>query len=361
MQLLPKFAIAIVFVTICYSHASAQPTTQQELTFTQTQTQNQNRHELQGPSLRKNTRATGWQNSDTFRTQENEAEFGLDTRAEEQPVHPAPQEEASARHSINRSKTATAVWWVFLPMILLTLTSWGCLYLFIEGREKDTVGKEGESRQQRTRQRGQKPNLTKSTLASSPVGNSAESDTEEDIRITTGEKTVNPVDPASVTLRKSKRLSKQSKNETRSSQIAPINQRAFDQDYEIVLDANEIDPREATVGSTTADDLTRIRGIGPASQKVLRQNGIQTFEQIAQMSPAELDRIFEQQKNRFSMLDVTTWPNQAKTFADSQQVMSEEETLLNEVNEMREIASNATMPTDAPANANTKQTKQQHT
>ena len=195
MQLFSKFAIALVFTVTCYSHASAQQTANQELNFQRTQNQ---RLLQQGPSLRKK--------SDTFRTQKNQAELALDTRAKEQLAHPTADEVASNRGKFG-NRTATAVWWVFLPTILLALASWGCIYLISEDREKDAFDSEEESRQQRTRQRSRKPRFT-------------------------------------------------------------------------------------------------------------------------------------------------------KALADSQQTLSEEETLLNEINEMQEIASNATKPTDSPANANTKQTKQ---
>ena len=194
MQLLSKFVIALVFTVTCYSHVSAQPTTKQESNF------QQNRRGLQGPSLRKNP--------DTFRTQKKEAELTLDTNAEERLALPAADEVASNRGKFG-NKTATAVWWVLLPMILSASASWGCLYLISEGlgEEEDVFVSEEESRQQRTRQPGRNPRLT-------------------------------------------------------------------------------------------------------------------------------------------------------KAIEDSQQILSEEETLLNEVNEMQEIASNATKPTDSPANTNTVQTKQ---
>ena len=148
MQLLSKFVIALVFTVTCYSHVSAQPTTKQESNF------QQNRRELQGPSLRKNP--------DTFRTQKKEAELTLDTNAEERLALPAADEVASNRGKLG-NKTATAVWWVLLPMILSALASWGCLYLISEGlgEEEDVFVSEEESRQQRTRQPGRNPRFTK--------------------------------------------------------------------------------------------------------------------------------------------------------------------------------------------------------
>ena len=148
MQLLSKFVIALVFTVTCYSHVSAQPTTKQESNF------QQNRRGLQGPSLRKNP--------DTFRTQKKEAELTLDTNAEERLALPAADEVASNRGKLG-NKTATAVWWVLLPMILSALASWGCLYLISEGlgEEEDVFVSEEESRQQRTRQPGRNQRLTK--------------------------------------------------------------------------------------------------------------------------------------------------------------------------------------------------------
>ena len=101
--------------------------------------------------------------------------------------------------------------------------------------------------------------------------------------------------------------------------------------------------------SQTRDDLTKVRGIGPASQKVLLKNGIESFEQLAQMNTEELNGIFEKQSNRFSMIDVSTWATQARAFADSRSFASEEETLLNEVNEIRDMATSANRSTEKPA------------
>lgn len=43
--------------------------------------------------------------------------------------------------------------------------------------------------------------------------------------------------------------------------------------------------------ATSGDDLTRIKGIGPKVQKLLRELGITTFAQIAAWDDAEVDRI----------------------------------------------------------------------
>ena len=148
MQLLSKFVIALVFTVTCYSHVSAQPTIIREPNF------QQNQRGLQGPSLRKKP--------DTFRTQKKEAELTLDTNAEERLALPAADEVASNRGKFG-NKTATAVWWVLLPMILSASASWGCLYLISEGlgEEEDVFVSEEESRQQRTRQPGRNQRLTK--------------------------------------------------------------------------------------------------------------------------------------------------------------------------------------------------------
>ena len=114
-----------------------------------------------------------------------------------------------------------------------------------------------------------------------------------------------------------------------------------------------------TQKTQTRDDLKKIRGIGPASQKVLFANGVETFEELAQRSPEELCQMFENQNNRFSMLDVSTWPTQARAFTDLQQT-SEEEALLNEVNEIRDIAKSANRSAEKPATERQAKAKKQH-
>ena len=100
----------------------------------------------------------------------------------------------------------------------------------------------------------------------------------------------------------------------------------------------------ATVGSTGTDDLTKIRGLGKASQKVLNNNGIYSFTQVASMTSQQLDMLFADSPKRFQLINTSTWAAQAQQFANagssSQKVSSQilEAEILDEIDSIREIA-----------------------
>ncbi|MCB1384507.1 MAG: 50S ribosomal protein L21 [Nitratireductor sp.] len=59
-----------------------------------------------------------------------------------------------------------------------------------------------------------------------------------------------------------------------------------------------------------ADDLTKIKGIGPVAAKQLNEQGITTFAQIAKLSDADIARIDEAMP--FSADQISDWRDQAK-------------------------------------------------
>lgn len=63
------------------------------------------------------------------------------------------------------------------------------------------------------------------------------------------------------------------------------------------------------------DDLKLIEGIGPSISGLLRNNGITTFEQLANASIGRLDKIL-QEANLRRIADPSTWPEQARFAAD---------------------------------------------
>jgi len=89
------------------------------------------------------------------------------------------------------------------------------------------------------------------------------------------------------------------------------------------------------------DDLTQIRGIGPATQRVLRENGVQSFDQVAKMNSDQLGELFADLETQFRLIDTTTWPSQAQEFVNERSGTCMETNLLNEVNSIRNIASTA--------------------
>jgi len=64
--------------------------------------------------------------------------------------------------------------------------------------------------------------------------------------------------------------------------------------------------------AVAADDLTIIEGVGDKTADLLSQNGITTFEQLAQTDVHRLRGILHDGGAGFQMHDPTTWPRQAR-------------------------------------------------
>jgi large subunit ribosomal protein L21 len=64
---------------------------------------------------------------------------------------------------------------------------------------------------------------------------------------------------------------------------------------------------------TEADDLTKIEGIGPKVSEELRKAGISTFEALAKANSDDIQNILD--NAGLTMMDASTWPQQAKLAA----------------------------------------------
>ena len=64
------------------------------------------------------------------------------------------------------------------------------------------------------------------------------------------------------------------------------------------------------------DDLKRIKGVGPAIEKTLNEMGIHRFDQIADMSEYEIDRIANKLKGFRTRIYREDWIGQARDLQD---------------------------------------------
>lgn len=59
------------------------------------------------------------------------------------------------------------------------------------------------------------------------------------------------------------------------------------------------------------DDLTKIKGIGPKTDALLKAAGITTYPQLAAANEAQLRHILDDAGSRYRIIDPTNWPEQA--------------------------------------------------
>lgn len=64
------------------------------------------------------------------------------------------------------------------------------------------------------------------------------------------------------------------------------------------------------------DDLKAIEGVGPATEKLLHENGIKTWRELANTDASKIKAILTTAGSRFALGDPTTWPKQAEMAAD---------------------------------------------
>ena len=72
---------------------------------------------------------------------------------------------------------------------------------------------------------------------------------------------------------------------------------------------------KASSGDDSPEDLKVIEGIGPKIEKVLRNAGIQTYSDLAQLTSAGIRQILDAAGKSFQLHDPATWPDQAKLAA----------------------------------------------
>jgi predicted flap endonuclease-1-like 5' DNA nuclease len=89
------------------------------------------------------------------------------------------------------------------------------------------------------------------------------------------------------------------------------------EDAEVSDDAEEEEGEEET-GShhLPRDNLKRIKGVGPAIEKTLNELGISRFDQIAQMSEYDIDRVAHRLKGFRSRIYREDWIGQARDLHD---------------------------------------------
>ncbi len=72
---------------------------------------------------------------------------------------------------------------------------------------------------------------------------------------------------------------------------------------------------EPAAAASAADDLKRIKGVGPKLEKLLHSLGVTTYAEIAGWNDADIDRIDAQLGTFAGRIRRDSWPEQAKFLA----------------------------------------------
>ena len=73
---------------------------------------------------------------------------------------------------------------------------------------------------------------------------------------------------------------------------------------------------DADLHDLPGDNLKQIKGVGPAIEKTLNELGIRRFDQIAQMSEYDIDRVAHRLKGFRSRIYREDWIGQARDLLD---------------------------------------------
>jgi len=76
--------------------------------------------------------------------------------------------------------------------------------------------------------------------------------------------------------------------------------------------------QDELVGGRRIDDLTRIEGIGPQIESLLRKAGIDSYAALAGTTVERLSEILQEAGERFRVHDPASWPEQARLAADGE-------------------------------------------
>jgi predicted flap endonuclease-1-like 5' DNA nuclease/type II secretory pathway pseudopilin PulG len=85
---------------------------------------------------------------------------------------------------------------------------------------------------------------------------------------------------------------------------------------EMVIAINDPDDVDVAESQPGGDDLQMIKGVGPAIEKTLNEMGISRFDQIAQMSEYDIDRVAHRLKGFRSRIYREDWIGQARDLYD---------------------------------------------
>ncbi len=119
------------------------------------------------------------------------------------------------------------------------------------------------------------------------------------------------------------------------TRVEPVNREALGDDLDASNDPDKFDDSDDAasqladvfnvlaaadeIETDTSDDLKMIKGVGPAISKTLNEMGVFRFEQIANMSEYDIDRVAKRLKGFRSRIYREDWIGQARALLDQNQ------------------------------------------
>ena len=115
-----------------------------------------------------------------------------------------------------------------------------------------------------------------------------------------------------------KRLEAQSKVQAQAAvQTQQVAQSTDQQKADFAQPAfNAAAARSALGKRIVEDDLTMVEGIGPKISSLLNKSGTHTWRELAELSPADIQKVLDAAGTAFRIHDPGTWPKQAELAAN---------------------------------------------
>ena len=113
----------------------------------------------------------------------------------------------------------------------------------------------------------------------------------------------------------------ETRNELGQTRIEPVQDPDADNTGEVVVaneDSADVDDVDNSQINGARDQLQAIKGVGPAIEKTLNEMGIFRFQQIAEMSEYDIDRVARRLKGFHSRIYREDWIGQARELRDQE-------------------------------------------
>ena len=101
-------------------------------------------------------------------------------------------------------------------------------------------------------------------------------------------------------------------NKTKKAAAKKVEDKVVEKNEEAEIEEVEAE----VVEESSADDLTKIEGIGPKISEILIAGGIDSYSKLGDASTEKLSELLAEAGSRYKSHDPSTWPQQSKLAAD---------------------------------------------